>query len=169
MRIRIAVITLALLVCLSTLLLGNAKVNIQEDPVRDYITAVRAELSDGKAGLISDVMRLSNKEAEIFWPIYHKYENELFKLGDRRLEMIEQFVVAHNDKALDNAKAETMTVDWLQLQADHLELFKKYHNVISKKLSAVRAAQFIQVEHRVNTVIDIMIASELPLIKRDEM
>lgn len=165
MKIRIAVITLASLVCLSTLLLGDAKVDIQEDPVRDYITAVRAELSKGKAGLINEVMKFSVKEAKIFWPIYYEYEKELFELGDRRLEMIERFVVAHNDKALDDAQAKTMAVDWFRLQTDRLELFKKYHNVITKELSAVRAAQFIQIEHRVNTVIDIMIASELPLIK----
>ena len=32
-------------------------------------------------------------------------------------------------------------------------------------VAAVRAAQFVQIEHRVNTMIDIMIASELPLIQ----
>jgi hypothetical protein len=73
--------------------------------------------------------------------------------------------VAHKDKALDNAQAKTMAADWFQLQTDRLELFKKYNKLISKKISAVRAAQFVQIEHRVNTMIDIMIASELPLIQ----
>ena len=42
---------------------------------------------------------------------------------------------------------------------------KKYHTLISDKLSPVQAIQFIQVENRVNMVIDIMIASEMPLFK----
>ena len=153
------------LACLASLLLGGAKEDIQDDPVRDYVASLRSELSNGKAGLINEVMKLSVKEAKIFWPIYYEYEKELFELGDRRLEMIEQFVVAQNSKALDDEQAKIMSADWFQLQADRLDLFRKYHTVISKDLSEVHAAQFIQIEHRVNTMIDIMIASQLPLIK----
>ena len=153
------------LTCLASLLLGGAKADIRVDPVRDYVAALRTELSNGKAGLINEVMDLSVEEAKIFWPIYYEYEKELFELGDRRLEMIKQFVMANKDKALDDAQARTMAADWFQLQTDRLELFKKYNKLISEELSAVRAAQFVQIEHRVNTMIDIMIASELPLIQ----
>ena len=91
-------IALLSLTSLATLFLGGAKADIQEDPVRDYVTALRAELSDGKAGLINEVMELSVNEAKIFWPVYYEYEKELFELGDRRLELIKRFVVAHKDK-----------------------------------------------------------------------
>jgi hypothetical protein len=161
----IVYIGLLSLTCLGSLLLGGAKTDIRDDPVRDYVTNLRGELSNGKANLINQVMNLSVEEAKVFWPIYYEYEKELFELGDRRLEMIKQFVTAHKDKALDNAQAKTMVADWFQLQTDRLELFKKYNKLISKELSAVRAAQFVQIEHRVNTTIDIMIASELPLIQ----
>jgi hypothetical protein len=161
----IVCIGLLSLVCMASLLLGGIKADVQEDPVRDYVTHLRAELSNGKAGLINEVMNLKVEEAKVFWPIYYEYEKELFALGDRRLEMIKQFVAAHKDKALDDAQAKTMAADWFQLQSDRLELFKKYNKLIGKELSAVRAAQFVQIEHRVNTMIDIMIASELPLIQ----
>lgn len=167
MRIRIAVITL-LLACCSTLLIGRAKVVFQEDPLRDYIDAVRIELIDGKVGLISGVMKLSNEEAKIFWPLYYEYELELFDIGDRRVELIERFIAAHQAKVLNDLKARGMAAEWFKQETDRLGLLKKYHELIANKLSLLHAIQFLQIEHRVNTVIDLMIASELPLFRYGE-
>ena len=167
MKIRIAVITL-LLACCSALLVGNAKVDIFEDPVRDYIDAVRIELFDGKVGLISGVMKLSDEEAEVFWPLYYEYELELFDIGDRRVELIEQFVAAHQTKVLDDIEAREMAAEWFKQGTDRLGLLKKYHELIANELSLLHAIQFLQIEHRVNTVIDLMIASELPFFRYGE-
>ena len=167
MKIRIAVITL-LLACCSALLVGNAKVDIFEDPVRDYIDAVRIELADGKVGLISGVMKLSDEEAEVFWPLYYEYELELFDIGDRRVELIERFISAHQAKVLDDIEAREMAAEWFKQSTDRLGLLKKYHELIANELSLLQAIQFLQIEHRVNTVIDLMIASELPLFRYGE-
>ena len=53
-------------------------------------------------------------------------------------------------------------------ETDRLGLLKKYHELIANKLSLLYAIQFLQIEHRVNTVIDLMIASELPLFRYGE-
>jgi len=169
MKIRIAFITLLLLACCAALLPGNAKLGIQEDHVRDYIDAVRIELFDGKVGLISGVMKLSNEEAEVFWPIYYEYELELFEIGDRRVDLIERFVTAHQAKILNDREARKMAAEWLKQGTDRLVLLKKYHELIANELSMLHAIQFLQIEHRVNTVIDLMIASELPLFRYGEV
>jgi hypothetical protein len=44
-----------------------------------------------------------------------------------------------------------------------LDLMQSAHGRIAKEVSPLRAAQFLQIEHRTNTVIDLVIASELPL------
>ncbi|MHC4169277.1 MAG: hypothetical protein ACYSWQ_20200 [Planctomycetota bacterium] len=165
MKTRITISTLLLLACLSALPIGLAQTDDRDDVVQAYIDAIRAELSSGKASLINDIMQLSAKEADTFWPVYHEYETELFEIGDRRMELIERFVAAHKSKVLDDSQARTMADDWFKQSADRLELFKKYHGIIAKRLSPLRAIQFVQIENRVNMVIDIMIASELPLFR----
>ena len=154
---------LPMLICLLLLLPGAALANSQEDPVQAYIDTVRIELAEGKVRLISETMRLSDEEAKVFWPLYQEYEIELFEIGDRRLELLERFVAAQQTKALEDLEAEKMVLDWFQQETDRLGLLKKYQRLIANELSALRAIQFLQIEHRVNTVIDIMIASELPL------
>src|SRR5689334_16580076 len=72
------------------------------DPVYGYVDSVRKDLSDGKVQLINQVMRLTPEESAKFWPIYHDYEEELFKLGDQRVEMTKKFAQSYATRSLDD-------------------------------------------------------------------
>ena len=134
------------------------------DPVYAYVDAIRCDLSEGKVQIINQVMKLSPEESKTFWPIYHDYEEELFDLGDRRVELTRNFVNAQTAQKLDNDSASKIADGWFQFESDRLSLLQKYHKIIAKEISPIRAAQFTQIEHRVGTVIDLVIASEAPLI-----
>ena len=43
-----------------------------------------------------------------------------------------------------------------------ISVFKKYHRKISKAVSTIRAAQFLQVENQMARFVDMSIASEMP-------
>ena len=137
------------------------------DPVYAYVDTVRSDLSDGKVQIINQVMRLTPEESKVFWPIYHDYEEELFDLGDQRVELTRQFFKAQAGKGLDNNQATAIADGWFKFETDRLELLKKYHKRIAEELSPVRAAQFTQIEHRVGTVVDLVLASETPLVQNN--
>src|SRR3954452_24356759 len=134
------------------------------DRVNAYVDLLRADLSDGKVAIINQVMKLSDEEARAFWPIYRDYEEELFENGDQRLTLIRQYVTALSADAMTDAKAKEMAAAWFAYQNQELEVLKKYHGLIEQKLSPVRAAQFAQIEHRFGLVVDLALASELPLV-----
>jgi hypothetical protein len=129
-----------------------------------YLKSMRDDLSRGKVGIINDVMQLNAEEAKTFWPIYEEYESELFELGDQRVAAIRQFANDIRDHRLDDSEASKLAEQYFDYESKRLELLKKYHGEIAKSLSPVRAAQFAQIEHRVGTVVDLMIASEIPLL-----
>jgi hypothetical protein len=133
------------------------------DPLPRYIAAIMADLRNGKVATIAKIMNLGHTEARTFWPLYHEYEIELFALGDRRLKLLERFLSAHKDASPDEKHVAAMAREWFELEAERLELLKKYHCLLMDELSATRAAQFTQLEHRVGTVIDLTLASKLPL------
>ena len=168
MKIRTNITKLVLLACFSALPIGWAQMS-NRDNVHVYIDVLRNELIDGKIGIITDVMKLSDEEAEVFWALYFDYEYELFDIGDRRVELIERFITAHQANVLDDLDAKKMAAEWFKQETDRLGLLKKYYELIANKLSVLHAIQFLQIEHRVNTVIDLIIASELPLFKRSEV
>jgi hypothetical protein len=136
-----------------------------DDLVHLYVDDIRADLSDGKIEIINQVMKLTDEEDKVFWPIYDDYEQELFALGDKRLDLMGQFVTAQNNHTLSDAQAAELTASYFQFEQDRLDLVRKYNAILSKELSPIRAAQFAQIEHRISTVIDLMIASQMPLIQ----
>ena len=168
MKTRTTITKLVLLACLSALPICWAQMS-NRDSVQDYIDEVRIELIDGKVGLINGVMNLSNEQAQDFWPLYYDYEYELFYIGDSRVELIERFITAHQAKDLNDLEAKEIAAEWFKQETDRLALLKKYHDLIANKLSLMHAIQFVQIEHRVNTVIDLMIASEMPLFKLNKV
>jgi hypothetical protein len=137
------------------------------EDVHRYIDSMRSELSSGKVRLITDVMQLNATESGKFWPIYQEYEQELFDLGDQRIEGMRAFVKAQQNGALDDKTAGNLADLYFAYEEGRLALLKKYYGLIAKELSPVRAAQFTQIEHRVGTATDLIIASQLPLIRHE--
>jgi hypothetical protein len=139
----------------------------QNDRLSAYVDSARRDLSDGKVTLINEVMTLSSEESAKFWPIYHAYEEELFALGDRRVEMTRQFLNAQSMRTFDDAAAAALAKEWFDVESQRLDLVKRYHDEIAEELSPLRAVQFTQIEHRVGTVVDLILASDLPLVRTD--
>lgn len=137
----------------------------RSDAVDAYVGAMRADLSQGKVKIINDVMKLNAAESAIFWPIYQDYEEELFELGDKRVELIRKFADVQRAGEMSQDQATSLADGYFDFEQQRVALLKKYHGEIAKELSPIRAAQFTQVEHRVGTVVDLMIAADLPLIR----
>ena len=78
---------------------------------------------------------------------------------------IRQFAAAQRVGKMSDQQATTLADRYFQFESQRLDMLKKYHRILSKDLSPIRAAQFSQIEHRVGTVVDLMIASELPLVQ----
>ena len=137
----------------------------QRDALAAYVNALRADLSNGKVSTFNTVMRLSDDEAKIFWPIYKDYEDELFENGDRRVALIKEYATLSASKGITDDKARELLPKWFEFHEQQLNLLKKYQAIIQEKLSPIRAAQFVQIEHCFSLVVDLTIASELPLIE----
>lgn len=135
-----------------------------DDGVTDYLTSVRIDLVEGKTDLINDLMNLSPNEAEVFWEIYSEYESEYFALGERRRGLERELSERTLAGTLNDDSAARLARAFLELRREMLDLLTRYHARISAELSPIRGAQFLQIEHRTGTVVDLVVASQMPLI-----
>jgi hypothetical protein len=135
------------------------------DPVQVYIDNLRDELRKGEEDIYRQVMAPTPQEAAIFAPIYREYEKELHALNDRRNELIRKFADAFNAGKLDEPTSAHISAEWLEIKARSLDLLKKYNGEISRALSPLQGAQFLQVEHRIATVTDLLIAAGIPMLR----
>ena len=132
------------------------------DDAQTYFEMLRSDFNASKIRAINEVMKLTGPEAGIFWPIYREYEIKLAAIGDRKLALIRQFVAHHQNGTLNDRNAGTLAKQWLKNSRQRLDLWTQYHKKITKAVSAMRAAQFLQVEHQMALFVDIAIASEMP-------
>jgi hypothetical protein len=134
------------------------------DDARAYFDVLRSDFNGAKIRALNQVMKLTAPEAEKFWPVYRRYEQELSAVGERKLALIVTFMRHHQAGTLADQNSREMAAQWLQNIQDRLNLWKKYHQQISDAVSPVRAAQFLQVENQMAIFVDLSIASEMPVI-----
>ena len=128
-----------------------------------YVELLRSDVKADKVAIITEVMQLSDDEGPVFWRTYREYEFEFSKLGDERLALIKDFA-AHFESMTDE-KARELAEQSFKLEGKRTKLKKKYFKQLAKALSPITAAKFFQLENQLNMLIDLQVASALPLIQ----
>jgi len=134
----------------------------QELNIQEYINLLREDVSAQKAKLLGEIMQFDAEDAAKFWPIYRDYDAELKKVNDLRLENILEYSRAYS--TLTNEKADELIKTAMAYQEQRDKLLAKYYERVRQELGGITAARFVQVEHQLLTVIDLKIASSLPVI-----
>ena len=135
------------------------------DSVELYLDQMRLEIYRGKTDLYNEVMNLSEDENDIFWEIYREYEAEYFAIGDRRMALLQEFVERTRAGTLDDASASRIGSGLLDERDQTTALLRAYFTRISTELSPIRGVQFLQIENRAAMVVDLVVASEIPLVR----
>jgi len=133
----------------------------REKNLQEYIELLRRNVRQDKAEIMGTVMLLSADDAAKFWPIYSEYNAELTKVNDQRVANVEDYVSNYNQ--LTDQKADELVQKAINFRKARNELLAKYYERVKQSLGAVTAARFLQVEDQMLLIIDLQIASSLPL------
>lgn len=115
-----------------------------------------------KKALLMDYLQLTNEEAQAFWPIYAAYEAERGELGNQRIALIKKYAEAW--QTLTPEQADALANESFAIINKRTKLHQKYYKKIKKAAGALRAAQFVQFERFVQTMIDAELNNNMPLI-----
>ena len=126
------------------------------------VEAMRKDARAGKAEILGKTMALDSTQAAAFWPLYKQYEAEAQTLGDERLAIIQD--LAEHWGSLDDTKAKGLLERQVALEDKKLALTKKYKDEMLKVLPAKTVARFLQVDSRLTKLVELTVASEIPLV-----
>jgi hypothetical protein len=143
---------------------GVSSTDAQHANIRAYIELLRSDVKEKKTAILVELMQLNDDQAEKFWPIYHEYDSELQALNDRKLAGIQEY--AKNYQNMTDEKANEIAMLALQLENQRNELKRKYYEKILDQLGGIIAARFLQIENQMLMVIDLQIASSLPIVEK---
>jgi hypothetical protein len=162
MRMLFATVLLSL-VALSNVSAAQSAAPSNEPSVDSYIESLRADFRADKVALITDAMQFNDQDAKIFWPVYRKYDADLMPLNDKRVALIKSYADKFN--TMTDADAKSMIDQSLAFESGRIDLKKKYAKEFQKAgLSSLTVAKYMQLEHRLDLLVDMKIASELPAL-----
>ena len=127
------------------------------------ISMLRKDIRSQRKQLIAANMSLTSDEAEKFWPIYDQYVGELVQINNTKYDLIKQYV--QSSGSLTAEQADNSVKQWLGVDQSVAQLRMKYVPIFRKVLSAQNTALFYQLERRVQLMIDLQLASQLPLVE----
>ena len=127
------------------------------------IAMLRKNLRSQRKQIIAANMKLTDAEAEKFWPLYDRYVSDLVSANSAKYDLIQQYVQAQGN--LTDAQADAAVKQWISVDQSVSALRLKYVPAFRQILSAKNTALFYQLDRRVQLMIDLQLAAALPLIE----
>jgi hypothetical protein len=130
---------------------------------QDEIEVERAYLNADKKDLVAQAMNMDATTAKSFWPLYNEYQEQLRRIGDRKVHLIMDY--AQNYSTISDEKAKQLTDDYLKIQQEFLDVQQQYVKKFRKSFSNSIVARYFQIENKINAAINIGLAKNIPLVQ----
>ena len=122
---------------------------------------LRRDLRSEKKKLIALNVPLTEAEATRFWPVYDQYAAEMTKLYDQFYAAIKDY--SQKRETLTDAQASAMIRKWSDLQVQLVQTRQRYIPIVEKVIPGRKTALFFQIDRRLHALLDLQVASQIPL------
>jgi hypothetical protein len=153
--------TLFIIACMSlpARSLGQQSANASTN---DLLNSLRSDMGVDKTAIVTDAMKLQPGEADKFWSIYREYEAEVAKLNEQRIEILQEYAAQYS--TLTDSEAKMLAEKSFDWESRRTQLRRSYFNKFLKATSAITAAKFFQIEHRLDLISDLNLAVQIPAL-----
>jgi hypothetical protein len=127
------------------------------------IALLRSDVQAQRTDIVAHTMQFNDADAKNFWPLYREYANKEQLIGDQRVSAIKDYASQYD--AMDDAQAEGLVDRMLKFDKSRTELRAEYYPKFKKAIGAKQAAKFLQVDNRLNLLVDLQIANAVPIIQ----
>jgi len=125
------------------------------------VQLLREDLRSQKKQIVAANMDLTDTEAEKFWPVYDRYAEDLAKIYDTKIALVEEYLDHY--KTMNGDEAESYIRRRAAADSNIMQLRLKYVPEFRKVLSGRQTALFFQIEWRLDLLINLQLA-QAPLI-----
>lgn len=128
------------------------------------IDLLRKDVRSVKKQVIAANLDLTDDEAVKFWPIYDQYTADLAKINDTKVALIKDY--GRNYTTMTDEQAEAYVKGRAAVDESVNRLRLKYFPAFRRVLSGKTTAKFFQIDWRISLMIDLQLASQMPLIQQ---
>ena len=139
---------------------------LAQDAPADNMQIVIEKVRADKKLLVAENMQLNEAEAKAFWPVYERYQDELFLLRIHTVKLIKDYADAY--EKMTNDTANKLLDEYMTIETLGLKLRKAYLPKFLKVLSPVKTARYYQIENKIQAALYYELAKDIPLMKTAE-
>lgn len=108
--------------------------------------ARQEQMKAAKIGFLTRELNLSEEEAQKFWPVYNKFDNE--REAHRRKMMALRLEANEGGDQLTVKEAEAAVEQYLQLRQEEVDMERRFYQSVKKVLPSEKVALLFQAEKR---------------------
>jgi hypothetical protein len=147
---------------LGAIVVAGAPAIAQEKPA-DNMEIVLEKIRADKKLLVAENLQLTEAEAKGFWPVYSRYQDELFLLRTRTAKLITDYAAAYDQMGNDAAKK--LLDEYMTIEALGLKLRQAYLPKFRGVLPEVKVVRYYQIENKIQAALVYELAAKIPLAK----
>lgn len=144
------------------IVVAGVPVVAQEKPA-DNMEIVLEKIRADKKLLVAENLQLTETEAKGFWPVYGRYQDELFLLRARVVKLIKDYAEAYDQMTNDTAKK--LLDEYMTIEALGLKLRQAYLPKFRAVLPEVKVVRYYQMENKIHAALAYEIGAKIPLVK----
>jgi hypothetical protein len=134
-----------------------------QENAADNMQIVLEKIRADKKLMIAENMQLSEAEAKAFWPVYERYQDELFLLRARTFKLLGDY--ADSYEKLTNNTAKKLLDEYMNIETLRLKLHQAYLPKFRKVLPDTKVARYYQLENKIQAALMYELARKIPLAK----
>jgi hypothetical protein len=152
-----------LLITLTGLVAFGATVpsSAQTTNAKDDVQLLISQIQTDKRAIVLRTLDLNDTQVAAFTPIYDAYQAEMKTLMERGGAVLDKF--AANFGSMTDDAAKEILKEALKIRDDRNATMRKYAKKLERELPAVKVLQWVQIENKLNTLLDVQAASVIPI------
>ena len=129
----------------------------------DEMQLLISQIQTDKRAIVLSTLALTDPQVAVFTPIYDEYQGEMKGVMTRGSDVINKFAANYGSMTDDAAK--DILKDFFKVRDDRNALVKKYAKKMQGKLPATKVLQWVQVENKLNALLDVEAAANIPIAR----
>jgi Spy/CpxP family protein refolding chaperone len=122
-----------------------------------------AKIQADRAGVVTKAMELTPEESKKFLPLYQQFQREMAPVRSSFARAVVDYAGA--EKGMTDANARRLAEQVLTANKDEARLRDKHFKQLLKVLPARKAARYVQIENKIDSIVRYEAARALPLVE----
>ena len=128
-----------------------------------FLEMLKHDIDQTRTEVMTSVMGFTAEQNAVFWPVYNEYRKKSDALAEKDLALMKEYAAAY--WSLTDDQAADMATRYFEIEVERKKMLGELYKELADVMSPVQALKATQLENRLDLLLDLQIANELPMVE----